>query len=84
MELLIEIIGWIGAVEILLAYGLNSFQKIKSDSWFFYVLNLTGGICFVIYTIHKEANASALVNVIWVVIAVIGMLTKMKTTQQKA
>lgn len=76
MELIIEIVGWIGAVEILLAYGLNSFQRIDSNSLLFYLLNLTGGICFVIYTIHKGANASALVNVIWVIIAVVGLVTK--------
>ena len=81
MELIIEIIGWIAAVEILLAYGLNSFQKIKSDSLFFYLLNLTGGIGFVIYTIHKDAKASALVNIIWVVIAVAGLITKYSKKQ---
>lgn len=74
MELLIDIIGWIGSVEILLAYGLNIYQKLRSDSPWFYFLNFTGGICFVIYTIHKEAFASAFVNVIWVLIAAIAII----------
>jgi hypothetical protein len=73
MDLLIDIIGWIGSVEILLAYGLNSFQKLRSDSPVFYLLNLTGGICFVIYTVHKEAFASAFVNIIWVIIAAVAI-----------
>ena len=74
LDLLINIIGWIGSIEVLIAYGLNSYQKIRSDSLVFYLLNLTGGIFLVVYTIHKEAFASAFVNVVWVAIAVIAMV----------
>jgi hypothetical protein len=74
----IEVIGAIAAIEILAAYGLNSFQKIKSDSLLFYLLNLTGGILFVYYTISKDAKASAVVNIVWVIIAIVGLITKYK------
>lgn len=73
MELWIEIIGWIGSVEILLAYGLNSYQKIRSDSWSFYTLNLTGALLLIVYTVFKGAYASTFINIVWVIIAVIGM-----------
>jgi hypothetical protein len=69
----IEAIGIIGAIEVLIAYGLNSYQKIKSDSLAFYMLNLTGGFFLIIYTWYKEAWASMFVNVIWVVIAIIAI-----------
>jgi hypothetical protein len=72
-KLLIDIVGWIGSIEVLIAYGLNSYQRIKSDSMVFYLLNLTGGIFLVIYTVNKEAFASAFVNVVWVIIAVIAI-----------
>ena len=36
LETLMEMIGWIGSFEILLAYGLNSYQKVKSDSLAFF------------------------------------------------
>ncbi|MBT1705652.1 CBU_0592 family membrane protein [Chryseosolibacter indicus] len=73
MKNFIEIIGWIGSLEVLVAYALNSYQKIRSDSPWFYFLNLTGGICLVIYTLWKEAFASAFVNIIWVLIAAIAI-----------
>jgi hypothetical protein len=73
MELLINIVGWVGSIAVLIAYGLNSYQKLRSDSIIFYSLNLIGGICLVIYTIHKEAYASAFVNIIWVVIAILAV-----------
>lgn len=66
----IDIIGWIGAAEVIVAYALNSYQRIKSDSYLFQGLNLTGGVLLVIYTIYKGAFASTVINVVWVVIAV--------------
>jgi hypothetical protein len=69
MKILINIIGWIGSFEVLIAYGLNTYQKIRSNSLAFYLLNITGGFFLVIYTIYKEAYASTFVNVIWVLIA---------------
>lgn len=55
---------------MLAAYGLNSYQKIKSDSLLFYTLNIVGGILLIIYSIHKEAYANTFINVVWVIIAV--------------
>jgi hypothetical protein len=74
MKLLIDIIGWIGSIEVLIAYGLNTYQKIRSDSPLFYFLNLTGGICLIVYTVYKEAFASAFVNIVWVLIAAIAII----------
>lgn len=65
----VEIIGWVGSVEVLLAYAFNSYQKLKSDSVAFVSLNLTGGLFLIIYTVFKGAYASAFVNVVWVVVA---------------
>lgn len=72
-DYVIEAIGIIGAIEVLIAYGLNSYQKLRSDSIVFYLLNLTGGILLVMYSIYKEAWASMFINVVWVVIALIGL-----------
>lgn len=73
LDLLVEIIGWIGSIEILLAYGLNSYQKIRSDSLAFSLLNFTGGLFLMIYTLYKEAFANTFVNLVWVVIALIAL-----------
>lgn len=74
MELFINILGWIGSVEVLAAYGLNSYQKIKSDSILFYVLNLTGGLLLIVYSIYKEAFPNAFINIVWVIIAVVALI----------
>jgi hypothetical protein len=62
MKELIDIIGWIGSVEVIAAYGLNSYQKLKSDSTIFQLLNLTGAIFLIINTIYYHAYPSAFIN----------------------
>jgi hypothetical protein len=73
LDLLIETIGWIGSIAILLAYGLNSYQKIKSNSLAFLFLNLSGGLFLIIYSLYKEAYANIFVNLVWVVIAILAL-----------
>ncbi|MEO5603400.1 MAG: hypothetical protein ABIR06_20945 [Cyclobacteriaceae bacterium] len=70
----LEIIGWAGSIAVLLAYGLNSYQKITSGSLVFSLLNLTGGLLLIVYTIYKDALANTFVNLVWVVIAIISMV----------
>ncbi len=81
MNLVYDILGWLGSILILSAYGLNSYQKIKSDSLIYYMLNLIGGMCMIIYSIYKEAFPNMFINVVWVIVAipaVIGVLKKRK------
>jgi len=70
MKLFIDVIGWIGSIEVILAYGLNSYKKINSDSLAFQMLNLTGGAFLIANTIYYGAFPSAFINVIWVLIAI--------------
>jgi len=74
-RLIIDIIGWIGSVEVILAYGLISFHKITAKSWWYQLLNLSGGFFLIINTYYYGAYPSAVVNVVWIVIA-IGALTQ--------
>lgn len=74
MDLIINILGWIGSIEVLAAYGLNSYQKIKSDSLLFYMLNLTGGLLLIVYSVYKEAFPNAFINIVWVIIALVALM----------
>lgn len=68
-DFIMEVIGAVGAIEVIIAYGLNSYQKIRSNSRGFYLLNLTGAALLIFYSIYKEAWANMFINAIWVVIA---------------
>lgn len=67
--MIMDVIGWIGSLLIVLMYGLNSYQKIRSDSLFYYLVNVIGGVCLIIYSVHKEAHPNTFINVVWVLIA---------------
>jgi hypothetical protein len=85
MEIFIEIIGWVGSLVVVIAYGLNSYQKLRSDSMVFYMMNLTGGLALIVYTVYKAAYASAFINVVWVIIAVVAIIrvmTRARTAQK--
>lgn len=70
MEILIHVLGWTGSVMVIAAYGLNSYQKLASDSLAFLVLNLVGGILLIIYSAWLSAFANTFINVVWVLIAI--------------
>jgi hypothetical protein len=74
--ILIETIGWIGSAAIVLAYALNMFKKLSSDSAVYYILNIGGSVCLVINTLYHHAIPSAAVNVIWILIALIAIFRR--------
>jgi hypothetical protein len=78
MNVLIEIIGWIGAVLIVGAYCLNMYGYWKSGSPLYIGCNLIGGFFFVINTFVHKAYPSMIVNIIWVFIAVAAIFKKSK------
>lgn len=81
-QLLFDIIGWIGSMGLLTAYGLNSYQKIKSNSYAFLLLNLASGLCLIAYTLYYKTYANTFLNIVWVIIAVpalINLARKNKT-----
>lgn len=67
---IIEVVGIYGIIMVLGAYFLNSFGFIASSDVWYQLMNLTGGAAFVYYTVKKQAWASLVVNVAWVLIAV--------------
>ncbi len=70
MRLAIEVIGWTGALLMLLAYGLLSAGKIESRSTAYQVMNIAGAAGFVVNSGWNGAYPSASVNVIWILIGV--------------
>ncbi len=79
---LVEVIGWIGSVEVVLAYFLVSNNRIDANSRFYQWLNLTGSIFLLINTAWYGAFPSAFVNLIWALIAITA-LYRIVTKQPK-
>ena len=75
-NIIIEVLGWIGSVLIVGAYFMNIRGNWNASKPMYIWCNLIGGIFFVINTIYHTAYPSAIVNVIWVIIAVAALLKR--------
>jgi len=75
---LYEIIGWTGTLAILLAYFLVSSKKISPDDKNYQLLNLIGTIGIIINSAVHGAIPSVGLNVVWLLIAIYGLLKVVK------
>ncbi|HEX8367297.1 MAG TPA: hypothetical protein VF604_01900 [Pyrinomonadaceae bacterium] len=74
-SLLFDVLGWIGAFLLLLAYALVSFKKLEADSAAYQWLNITASVLLLVNTIFYGAYPSSFVNAAWTVIALVAILT---------
>lgn len=75
MDLLVAILGWVGAALLVAAYGLVSVGRLAGIGGPFQVLNVVGGVALTINTGWHGAWPSAALNVVWVVVG-LGALTR--------
>jgi len=80
MSILIEVLGWIASVLIVGSYALNISGKLAANSKIYVIANIIGGLFFALNTYYHQAYPSMLVNIIWVIIALV-MLSKKKATE---
>lgn len=71
---LIEFFGWYGAIAIVTAYALVSFQALEPTSIWYQILNGTGALGIVVISFHKKAYQPGVLNIIWTIIAVVAIL----------
>jgi hypothetical protein len=75
MNILVEILGWIGSILIVGSYALNITGRLTTTSKLYVLANIIGGLFFVVNTYYHQAYPSMFVNIIWVIIAIV-MLSK--------
>ena len=74
LGLLMEVVGWIGAVMILAGYGLLSAGKLDAKNPTYQWLNVVGALGFIANSSWNGAWPSAALNVIWVGIGVVALV----------
>jgi hypothetical protein len=70
---LFDVCGWIGALLVIAAFGLVSFDRLSAASLRYQALNIVGSILLIVNTAWHAAWPSAAVNVIWAGIALIAV-----------
>ena len=74
LDLFMEVVGWIGALLILAAYGLLSAGKLDARSPAYQWLNVIGAIGFILNSGWNGAWPSAALNVVWVGIGLVALV----------
>ncbi|WP_428667750.1 CBU_0592 family membrane protein [Runella sp.] len=80
-RIIIDILGWIGSVLVVAAYALNISGRLHSNSTFYLWANLVGSVCLIVNTLFHDAIPSAVVNIVWVGIAIWGMVKRGKESK---
>ena len=74
LNTVIDIIGWVGAVLLLLAYAMVSYKRLPGDSVRFQLLNVAGGLLLAVNSGYHGALPSVVVNAVWIVIGVVALV----------
>ena len=69
MLILVEVVGWLGAALILLAYILVTLGRLTGRSALFQGMNLVGAAFFTVNGWWHGAMPSATLNIIWALFA---------------
>jgi uncharacterized protein with PQ loop repeat len=80
-----NIIGWIGAFLLLLAYFLLVHKDLTGRSKTYQILNILGALMLGIHTFTAKAYPSFLTNIIWTMIGLYGLfhIVKQRKTKKK-
>ena len=70
MKLAVEMIGWAGALLILLSYALLSAGKLRAESLTYQSMNILGAAGFLVNSGWHGALPSAVLNLVWMGIGV--------------
>jgi hypothetical protein len=66
--------GWLGSILVVAAYALNMGGRLRADAPFYLWANIIGSIGLILNTAYVGAYPSAVVNTIWVMIGLWGVV----------
>lgn len=71
-----SLLGWLGSILVLAAYGMNSSKHLEATSATYQLMNLVGAFGLGVSVFHQAAWPSFLLNVVWGVIALYSLFKK--------
>ncbi len=73
-SIFVEMVGWYGALAIIVAYALLQFGLFRVDNLLYQLLNLTGSIGIIVDTIRKKDYQPMVLNFIWLIVAAVAIV----------
>jgi len=82
-EQLLELVGIVGFVFYMLAYGLLQLGKISSQCYSFTLINMLAAFLVLISLTNQFNLASALIQVSWIAISIVGVFRIWSTGRRR-
>lgn len=82
MNVLVEVLGWVGAFSLLAAYFLAARGIYPADTWQSLVLNVEGAVFLSLVAAVHGVWPSVALNVIWIGIGVVALWKYFRTKNQ--
>ncbi|MDH3243717.1 MAG: hypothetical protein OEM26_03790 [Saprospiraceae bacterium] len=79
---MIDILGWLGSLELVVAYYLVSTKRLGPTTYLYQGLNLKGSVLLLINTAYYGAFPSSFVNFIWIIIAMVAIFQVTKRSSK--
>lgn len=83
-DLTADVIGWIGAVALLVAYGMISAGKFKAEDLNYQGLNVVGSLGLIVNSAWYGAFPSAALNVIWIGIGLFALRRVLRSRSESS
>lgn len=80
MHIFIEIVGWAGALLVLVAYWLVSHGRISGTTLKFQAMNVGGALMLAANGFYHGAFPAVFVNVCWLMIGILALRRHRRTT----
>lgn len=83
IEVMVDVSGWAGALILILAYGLTSFDYLKADTWMYQWLNILGSLLLIINTAYYDVLPSTLLNSVWCLFGLMAIVVSSRKIRLK-
>lgn len=70
----IEIFGWYGAIGLLTAYTLLSFNIFSAENIWYQIINITAALGIVVVSFHKNNYQPGVLNIVWAVVGIVALV----------
>jgi len=74
MSVVVDVMGWVGMVFVLGAYGMLTAGRLRADGVPYQLANLLGGVLLLVNTAYHYAWPSAALNLVWFIIGAAGIV----------
>ena len=79
-----DVLGWIGAAGVLVAYGMLTLGRWQSDSLIYQAANTVFAGALVVWAVSARAWQPVVINGVWVLVGVVGVVDVLRRRRPPA